>query len=88
MDALQQVEANFQDRRFLFRSQLTVHASQIVRATGVAVPPIVVAKHEILDQGSSSCASTQILRKKIGRRIGARRGLRLDRPKPASAARR
>ena len=38
LDALQQVEANFQGRRFLFRSQLTVHASQAVRATGVAIP--------------------------------------------------
>ena len=33
LDALQQVEANFQGRRFLFRSQLTAHASQAVRAT-------------------------------------------------------
>jgi transposase len=39
LDALQQVEANFQGRRFLFRSQLTAHASQAVRATGVAIPP-------------------------------------------------
>jgi hypothetical protein len=39
LGALQQVEANFQDRRFLFRSQLTAHASQAVRATGVAIPP-------------------------------------------------
>src|SRR5271165_2279492 len=39
LDALQQVEANFQGRRFLFRSQLTTHASQAVRATGVAIPP-------------------------------------------------
>jgi transposase len=39
LDALQQVEANFQGRRFLFRSQLTAHASQPVRATGVAIPP-------------------------------------------------
>jgi len=36
---LQQVEANFQGRRFLFRSQLTADASQAVRATGVAIPP-------------------------------------------------
>jgi hypothetical protein len=28
LDALQQVEANFQGRRFLFRSQLTADASQ------------------------------------------------------------
>jgi transposase len=39
LDALQQVESNFQGRRFLFRSQLTAHASQAVRATGVAIPP-------------------------------------------------
>ena len=39
LDALQQVEANFQGRRFLFRGQLTAHASQAVRATGVALPP-------------------------------------------------
>ena len=39
LDALQQVEADFQGRRFLFRSQLTTHASQAVRATGVAIPP-------------------------------------------------
>jgi hypothetical protein len=38
-DGLQQVEANFQGRQFLFRSQLTAHASQAVRATGVAIPP-------------------------------------------------
>jgi hypothetical protein len=28
-----------QGRAFLFRSQLTAHASQAVRATGVALPP-------------------------------------------------
>jgi hypothetical protein len=39
LDALQQVEANFQGRRFPFRSQLTADASQAVRATGVAIPP-------------------------------------------------
>ena len=39
LDALQQVEANFQGRRFLLRSQLTAHASQAVRAAGVAIPP-------------------------------------------------
>ena len=39
LDGLQQVEANFQGRRFVFRSQLTAHASQAVRATGVAIPP-------------------------------------------------
>jgi hypothetical protein len=39
LDALQQVQANFQGRHFLFRSQLTADASQAVRATGVAIPP-------------------------------------------------
>ena len=39
LDALQQVEANFQGRRFLFRSHLTAHASQAVHATAVAIPP-------------------------------------------------
>jgi transposase len=39
LDALQQVEANFQGRRFLFRNQLTADASQALRATGVAIPP-------------------------------------------------
>src|SRR6202166_1987854 len=39
LDALHRVEADFQGRRFLFRSQLTAHASQAVRATGVAIPP-------------------------------------------------
>jgi transposase len=39
LDALQQVEANFQSRGFLLRSQLTAHASQAVRAAGVALPP-------------------------------------------------
>jgi hypothetical protein len=39
LDALQQVEANFQGRRFLFRSHPTAHASQAVRATAVAIPP-------------------------------------------------
>jgi transposase len=38
LDSLQQVEANFLGRRFLLRSQLTAHASQAVRATGVAIP--------------------------------------------------
>ena len=45
LDALQQVEANFQGRRFLFRSQLTAHASQAVRATGVAIPPTLQELH-------------------------------------------
>lgn len=39
LDALQQVEARFQARRFLLRSQLAGHASQAVRAAGVALPP-------------------------------------------------
>jgi hypothetical protein len=39
LDTLQQVEANFLGRRFLFRGQLAAHASQAVRATGVAIPP-------------------------------------------------
>ena len=39
LDALQQVEAKFQARRFLFRTQLTAHASQAMRATGVTIPP-------------------------------------------------
>jgi hypothetical protein len=42
---LQQVQANFQGRRFLFRSQLTAHASQAVRATGVAIPPTLQELH-------------------------------------------
>ena len=45
LDALQQVEANFQARRFLFRTQLTAHASQAVRATGVAIPPALRELH-------------------------------------------
>ena len=45
LDALQQVEANFQGRRFLFRSHLTAHASQAVRATGVAIPPTLQQLH-------------------------------------------
>ena len=45
LDALQQVEANFQGRRFLFRSHLTAHASQAVHATGVAIPPTLQQLH-------------------------------------------
>src|SRR4029077_19945597 len=45
LDALQQVEANFEGRRFLFRSQLTADASQAVRATGVAIPPTLRELH-------------------------------------------
>jgi transposase len=39
LEALQQVEATFQDKRFLLRSQLTGEASAALRATGVAAPP-------------------------------------------------
>ena len=39
LEALQQVEATFQDKRFLLRSQLTREASAALRATGVAAPP-------------------------------------------------
>jgi transposase len=39
LDGLQQVEANLQGRRFVLRSHLQGHASQALRATGVAVPP-------------------------------------------------
>jgi hypothetical protein len=36
---LQQVEATFQDKRFVLRSQLSGEASAALRATGVAAPP-------------------------------------------------
>ena len=39
LDNLHQVEANFQGRSFLFRSQLQAHASAAIRASGVALPP-------------------------------------------------
>src|SRR6516164_5184564 len=39
LEALQQVEATFQDKRFLLRSQLTGEASAALRATGVGAPP-------------------------------------------------
>jgi hypothetical protein len=39
LDNLQQVEANFQGKGFLFRSQLQGQASQAIRAVGVALPP-------------------------------------------------
>jgi len=39
LEALQQVEANFQEKRFVLRSQLTSEASAALRATGVAAPP-------------------------------------------------
>jgi hypothetical protein len=38
LEALQQVEATFQGKRFLLRSQLISEASAALRATGVAVP--------------------------------------------------
>jgi hypothetical protein len=39
LDNLHQVQANFQGRSFLFRSQLQAHASAAIRASGVALPP-------------------------------------------------
>ena len=39
LDALQQVEVTFQDKRFVLRSQLTSEASAALRAAGVAAPP-------------------------------------------------
>jgi hypothetical protein len=39
LEALQQAEATFQQKRFLLRSQLTNEASAALRAAGVAVPP-------------------------------------------------
>ena len=39
LEALQQVEATFQNKRFLLRSQLSAEASAALRATGVAAPP-------------------------------------------------
>ena len=39
LEAFQQVEATFQDKRFLLRNQLTGEASAALRATGVAAPP-------------------------------------------------
>jgi Transposase DDE domain len=39
LEALQQVEATFQDKRFLLRSQLSAEASAALRAVGVAAPP-------------------------------------------------
>ena len=39
LDNLHQVEANFQGRSFLFRSQLQANASAAIRAAGVALPP-------------------------------------------------
>jgi DDE family transposase len=38
LEALQQVEATFQDKRFLLRSQLSPEASAALRAAGVAAP--------------------------------------------------
>ncbi|MBV8137791.1 MAG: hypothetical protein JO121_19505 [Deltaproteobacteria bacterium] len=40
LEALQQVEATFEQKRFLLRSQLTAEeASAALRAAGVAAPP-------------------------------------------------
>jgi hypothetical protein len=39
VEALQQVEAHFEQKRFLLRSQLTEEASAALRAAGVAAPP-------------------------------------------------
>jgi hypothetical protein len=39
LEALQQVESTFQDKRFLLRSQLGAEASAALRAAGVAAPP-------------------------------------------------
>ena len=39
LEALQQVEATFEDKRFLLRSQLNGEASAALRAAGVAAPP-------------------------------------------------
>ena len=39
LEALQQVEATFQEKRFVLRSQLTSEASAALRATGIAAPP-------------------------------------------------
>ena len=39
LEALQQVEATFEQKRFLLRSQLTNEASAALRAAGVAAPP-------------------------------------------------
>jgi hypothetical protein len=39
LEALQQVEATFQNKRFLLRSQLGAEASAALRAVGVAAPP-------------------------------------------------
>jgi DDE family transposase len=41
LEALQQVEATFQDKRFLLRSQLSAEASAALRAAGVGAPPTV-----------------------------------------------
>ncbi len=39
LDNLQEVEAEFQGHRFVFRSQITGDASEALRAAGVAAPP-------------------------------------------------
>src|SRR4029077_12489511 len=52
LEASQQVEATFQDKRFLLRSQLTGEASAALRATGVGAP-----------QRCASCPNPSIWRK-------------------------
>jgi hypothetical protein len=39
LDVLQEVEANFQGKRFMLRSEVRGHASQALRAAGLALPP-------------------------------------------------
>ena len=41
LDNLQEVEAVFQGRRFILRSQLMGQAHKAIRAAGVAVPPTI-----------------------------------------------
>jgi hypothetical protein len=65
LDALQQVDANFQGRRFLFRSHLTAHASQAVRATGVAIPPYFARTPLIAPDGKRSAKILLALRKSL-----------------------
>ena len=65
LDALQQVDANFQGRRFLFRSHLTAHASQAVRATGVAIPPYFARTPLIAPDGKRSAKRLLALRKSL-----------------------
>ena len=41
LENLQEVEANFQGRRFFLRSQLVAQAHRAIQASGVAVPPTI-----------------------------------------------